>query len=87
MIFLSKIQKRLKFDDYMLPFLVLFGILYLMGAVKFLSMLTNLKGILIYIAYIFGGAIAIVLFLKFFQTLCQLLGVDKLYNNIRNKSK
>jgi hypothetical protein len=85
MTFLWNIKKKLNFDDYMVPFLILFGFLYLMGAIKFLSILTSFYGTVIYIAHIVGGGITIFLFLKVFQVFCRLVGVDKLYNNIRKK--
>ena len=77
--------ERLGFEEYMFPYLIIFGFLYIGGAVKFLGMLSTLKGVYIFSLYIFGGAIGIFLFLRLFQAICRLIGMNKIYDSIKKK--
>lgn len=85
------LQKIFTFDEYMWLFLVLFGIIYLMGITNFLYLLGTFKGFVQFIALILGVMLAILVFLHVFQALCRLVGVNKLYYNLRenraNKKK
>ncbi len=81
----KSILDKLGFEEYMAPYVIMFGVLYIIGAVKFLGMLDSSNGILIYIAYIFGGALGIFFFLKIFQAISRLVGVNKIYDSIKKK--
>lgn len=85
---LKIILKRLfTFDEFMKGYLIIFSILYIMAIFKFLYFIDSIKGFVQYIALMVSSLISIILFLHVIQVICRLIGMDKLYTNLKQTIK
>ena len=63
------------FDEYMIPILAAFGILFVILIPNNLDLFGSLLGILMML----GTVVGVLLFLHVYQALCRLIGADKSY--------
>ncbi|AVX19756.1 hypothetical protein SAMN02745885_02632 [Carboxydocella sporoproducens DSM 16521] len=79
----SLLKKLFIFDEFMRMYLIMFSILYVIGIFKFIYLINSIIGFVQYVGLMIGLLIVIVLGLHFFQFLCRLVGMDKIYTNMK----
>ncbi len=79
------ILNKLGFEEYMAPYVILCGMSYIYGVIKFFGMITSFKGVIIFIAFVIGEPLLMFIVLKLFQTVCRLVGVNKIYASIKKR--
>ncbi len=83
---LISIYRKIGFEDYMAPFVVMFTLLYLIGVFKFMALLNSVQyGFIIYVSYLLGGVVLIYTFLRIFQAICNILGVKNIFGQFKKK--
>lgn len=79
----SLLKKLFTFDEFMRIYLIMFSILYVIGILKFIYLINSIIGFVQYLGLMIGLLIVIVLGLHFFQFLCRMVGMDKIYTNMK----
>jgi len=91
MTFKSALKKLFTFDKFMRIYLIMSSLLYVMGILKFLYLINSFVGFIQFLGLMLSTLIIIVLGLHLFQAICRLVGIDKIYANmketIRNRNK
>ncbi len=82
-----KLSRFLKFDKYLLPFIIIYVLFYIMGVFKFLYLFNEANGYLLYFSFLIGMPLVIVIFLKIIQQICRFIGVDKIVEKVWNKKR
>jgi len=81
------IKKLFTFDEFMRIYVIMFSIMYVLAIFNFLYLVNSIIGFFLYIGLMVGLFILIVLGLRFFQSLCRAVGMDKVYDKYKQGLK